>query len=134
MVEAKERWRTVFTICISLCYQGTSRSWMFRHWLAFKISPFYIFFSRLHRLDSRYIQTVNQLSRAGLSRHMVVPPRHALFLQLALWLPENSGIGSRLSDSIYDFKYSNEHEAQILCSVKRPILWFINCLVKLFAL
>ena len=28
------------------------------------------------------------------------------------WKPENSGIGSRLLDSIYDFKYSNEHDAQ----------------------
>jgi len=28
------------------------------------------------------------------------------------WKPENSGIGSRLLDSIYDFRYSDEHEPQ----------------------
>ena len=53
------------------------------------------------------------------------------------WEPENSGIGRRLLDSKYDFKKSNEHETQHICSVNRPISlikWLNKLLVKLFAL
>ena len=38
------------------------------------------------------------------------------------WGPENSGVRRRLLDSNYDFRQSNEHEKQQLCSVNSPIL------------
>ena len=38
---------------------------------------------------------------------------------------KNSGIGSRLLDSSYDYK-TNEYEAQKLWSVNRPILHLIS--------
>ena len=33
------------------------------------------------------------------------------------WEPENSGIERRLLNSIYDYKQSNEHVPQQLCSI-----------------
>ena len=39
--------------------------------------------------------------------------------------PENSVIGRRLLDSSYDFKQSNVHYIQHLCSVHRPF-YFIT--------
>ena len=52
--------------------------------------------------------------------------------------PENSGIERQLLDSSNDFKYSNEHETQQLCSVNRVILckkWFNKLpAVQIFAL
>ena len=48
---------------------------------------------------------------------------------MILWEPENSGIGSRLLDWIYDFKYFNEHKAQQLGSVNtRGFMGSVNIL------
>jgi len=44
--------------------------------------------------------------------------------------PENSGIESRSLDTIFDFKYSNEHEAQQLCGVNRLFLGNLEILLQ----
>ena len=76
--------------------------------------------------------------KTGKWKNVVLGKMKVLVLQYLQWYSENSGIGSRLLDTRYDFKYLNSsmNMSHRNCTVEIDPFhlnkWFSNLPVKLF--